>query len=551
MCTLNPSINVVLRIANECDKGKVSNSGISEICSARTESLSSQLKISNWLEMLKNRNLFTDGAELYPMAKKILEDLPDNRNTRIDIGTSLGVFMMAEPFYSNVPELPVYYNQATLMKTLWNYQIAVFNQKKTVWPEDSIMPELAKYFGIGYTLISEDLVPLDKFQRTGWERVAKAENNIFAGLALWKYKDSVGLLRVTTKPTVLVIGQDKVDGYFRIFHLATLGVIPFDEALVTKGGSFVDDYSLEELSKFDAVFLEGYTYKDKKKGWEVLNSYVKKGGSLFINTGWQYSSADWQTPNTPEFIPLRELKWIDPGKVENYSLDNSQIIQNTDISKFSPLIFGTESWFISSSDRESDLRDWAKVILSANGRPLVAGGEYGLGKIIWTGLDLPGHIGAYEDNPEEVLFYKELVSYLLKGKAGKVLNASYQRDYPDKLVINLDESSDQKTTVYWSEAYHPDFKAKLIEKGQSQNLKVYKAGPGMVLFMLSKVSAGDKIIFEYKTPFIISIAKLISFTTLILILIFVVKPKILRTLFGYLIIVKNRVMHLKNENLNY
>ena len=63
-------------------------------------------------------------------------------------------------------------------------------------------------------------------------------------MALWKFKEPVGLLRATTKPVVLVIGQDKVDGYFRIFHLANLGVLPFEEGLIVKGGSYVDKYGI-------------------------------------------------------------------------------------------------------------------------------------------------------------------------------------------------------------------------------------------------------------------------------------------------------------------
>jgi uncharacterized membrane protein len=314
-----------------------------------------------------------------------------------------------------------------------------------------------------------------------------------------------------------------------------LGALPFDEALIVKGGPYADAYSAEELSKFDAVVLEGYAYKSKKrnKGWQELEEYVKNGGSLLINSGWQYSSADWQLDDTPDFFPLKTLKWTDAGADASYLNEDTEIIGDVDIEKFDPLVYDGREWNISSSERV-DLRDWAKVAISANDKPLIAGGKYGAGKVVWLGLDLPGHIGAYGDNAEEVKLYKNLLSYLLKGNEGIELNASFIRDYPDKLEITLDESSNQKVAVYWSEVYYPDFKAKLIENGDTKNINVYKAGPGMTLFVLPSVSAGSKIIYEYKTPIIVIIAKLISLTTLALLICAVIKPNILSKVIKYL-----------------
>jgi predicted cobalt transporter CbtA len=525
LCEGNPDEATVLGVVEKCNEKEV-EPYYSEVCQARTKSFWSQIRPESWLAMLKSRDLFASGKELFGEARKILELLPDNPNTRIDIGTSLGAFMMFEPFYSNVPELPLYYNQATLIKTLWNYQISVFNQKESVWSQDTIMSELAKYFGLEYTVISEDYVPIEKFERTGWERVKKWPGEHFGGLALWEYNQPAGLLRATTKPIVLVIGQDKVDGYFRTFHLANLGALHFDEAILVYGGPYADAYPAEELNNFDAVLLEGYSYRHKnpQKGWQELDKYIQNGGSLLINTGWQYSSADWQLAETPNYFPLTTLRWTDAGVTGDYLNENPEIAGKVDLEQFGPLVFEGKEWNISSSER-SNLRDWAKVVISANGKPLIAGGEYGSGKVVWLGIDLPGHIGAYDDNGEEIALYKNLLSFLLKGKAGQELSTNWERNYPDKLEITINESLDQRTAVYWSEAYYPDFEAKLIENGKSQKIKVYKAGPGMTLFILPGVSAGAKIIYEYKAPLLIIIARIISLATLAIITIAALRPK--------------------------
>jgi hypothetical protein len=555
LCQGTAKKELINRVVSKCQRNEI-DPKYSPVCNAVVENIWDQLKVENWQKELASKNLFSGGAEIFGVERKIFDLLADSSDLRVDVGTSLGVFMMIEPFYSRTPELPLYYNQATLIKTMWNYQIGIFNQKETVWPQDSILYELSKYFGLGYTIISENLVPLDKFERTEWQRVSKWDDNAFEGLALWKFNQPAGLLRVTTKPLVLVIGQDNVDGYFRVFHLANLGVLPFDQGLLVKGGENVDDYTEDELVKFDAVILEGYAYKDKQKGWQVLDKYIKDGGSVLVNTGWQYSSADWQVEKTPDFFPLKTLEWTSLKTENDYKYQNGLGLGDLDVSQLSPLIYDGTPWGVSSSEK-SNLRDWAKVVLSAGDTPLVAGGKYGSGKVVWMGLDLPGHIGSYADNQEEVKLYADLVSYLLENRSGKELSAGFNRDYPDRLEITLKDSSEQKTAVYWSEAYYPDFKAKLVEDGKTKNLKAYKAGPGMTLFILPGFTNGAKIIYQYETPILIVLSRIATLLIMLGLVIVFVKPdffnKLLETVFVGLGKIKlgKRIFGNNNEDVDY
>jgi len=530
LCGPNPGPETVERSAKICSQ-KNKDYQYSVVCSAKTESLWKQLQSFNLISLVVNKDLLNEGRHIFGQSRIIFEELPNRTTSRVN--TNNGGLMMVEPFYNDMPQLPVYFNQGTLIKNFWNYQINVFNDKASPWPQDSIVYELSKYFGLEYTLMQESDTPFDKYERADWERI-----DIFGDesqrVGLWRYNQPAGLLRVTTTPLVLVIGQDKVDGYFRIFHLANLGTLPFEEGLIVKGGAYADAFSAEELKKFDAVVLEGYSYKNQSKGWKILDEYVKKGGSLLINTGWQYSSADWKLSKTPEFFPLKTLEWTDAGMTDNYKNENSAIAGEVDIEKFAPLIYGDKPWSISSSEI-SDLRDWAKVVISANGKPLIAGGEYGSGRIVWLGFDLPGHIGAYKDNEEEVKLYKNVLSYLLEGKEGRDLSAGFSRNYPDKLEITIKEPSNQKAAIYFSEAYYPDFKAKLVSGNKSENLKVYKAGPGMTLFILPQVISGAKIIYEYKTPISIIIARTISLATFVALIVTILRPSLLRSLIGRLL----------------
>lgn len=522
ICRANPGEGVILAAAQECEK-KPTAADYESICQARIEPSWQQLINQNYW---RKWGIFQEGAkELLRERWELVEKIPDDKTTRMDTA-GMGELLMSSQYYTVKPQLSVYHNLSSLISQLWNYQMTVFYDPKTSWSQPEIVDELAKYFSLEYVILPEEFSPMERYRLQTWEKVAGEPEEEKA--SLWQFKQPVKLLTVTTRPLVLVVGQNKVDAYFRIFHLANLGTIPFDEAILVKGKENIDEYTAEELKKFELVILEGYQYKkliNRDKAFKEMEKYVRSGGSLFISTGWQYTSADWQLNKTPEFFPTTELKWTDAGQTSNYLLESSEIGAGVDAGLFGPLDYHGNAWGISSTEKEN-LREWAKVILSAKGKVLAAGGELGQGRVIWTGLDFPGHISTYKDNPQEVKFYGNLIKYLLKGKTKKDVAAEWMREYPDRVEITINEIVDKKVGVYWSEANQPDFKARLIEPGigKAKRLAVYKAGPGMSLFILPKVEAGTKIVFEYQAPLIVLLARLVSMTTFILLIISIFKP---------------------------
>lgn len=517
LCQGNAPEEIVEDVWAECQKATLSPI-LEEVCEVQVVDFWIQVAPKNWFKFKPSLNL-----DILRTEKVVIDSLPEDPQTRIDIGTNLGGVIMALPYYRSTFELPVYFNQSSLINTMWNYQMANFYNPDSIWLQPQILDELARYFGMEYVLLSEKLVTLSKYRSESWERVKKIGENLFGEVALWRYKDPTGLVTATTKPLVLVIGQGKVDAYFRIFHLGNIGGLSYDEAILVKGGERVEDYSIDELSRFEAIILDGYRYENRRKAWSLLNQYLKQGGSLYLNTGWQYSSADWELKQTPEFFPLTQLEWTDVGKTSEYALEDKVIGAGVTSTQFSPLIYRDIPWGISSTER-SNLRNWAKVILSARNKPLVVGGQYGEGRIIWTGLDLPGHIGSYDDNPEEIKLFHNLMAYLLPDKGRKEVQLGWTREYPDKVEFKFLESSDEKTAVYWREAYYQDFQAKLLENGKTEKIPHYRAGPGLTLFILPSVSQGTKIVYEYKTPVVVQLARIVSLATLIGVLVNVFWP---------------------------
>ena len=119
--------------------------------------------------------------------------------------------------------------------------------------------------------------------------------------------------------TALVIGGDQKGTshpYNDLFERASTGMIPFGSGwLVRSESAYVDDYSADQLSSFPALVLVGYRYHDRNKAFGLLNDYVRAGGSLYIETGWQYVDPDWNTSTAPKALPVRGLGWaqLDPS----------------------------------------------------------------------------------------------------------------------------------------------------------------------------------------------------------------------------------------------
>lgn len=498
---------------------------IDEICHARVKTLLEQF---NWENISKIP--FGQGTEIGNMGveKEVLEKIPQDLKARLDVTAAAGGILMSHSLTNTTPELGVYFNQSSLIPLMWNYQLTAFNSKSEIWSQPEIVDELAKYFGIQYALLSETNTQLEKFRPQSWERVAQ-NDKVYGILGLWRFIKPTRLAEATTKPAVLVIGQRTAGAYFRIFHLSNLGGLSFEEALIVNGGDYADGLSLEDLKNFDAVILDGYKYKNRDSAWKKLDKYVKEGGTLYINTGWQYTSADWQLDKTPPFFPLKKLDWLQVGMDKNFKIENERISGEIDIGQFAPLDFGGKPWYISTSSR-GQLRDWAEAVLSVNDKLLVAGGDYGKGRVIWTGFDLAGHIGAYQDNPEEIKFFHNSLMYLLNGKKGREIKVDFTRNYPDRVEFIFNEDAPEKVALYWKEAFYKDFKATLVKNGKEKSMRFYNAGPGLTLFVLPEVSSGTKIIFEYKSPFSVQFARLISLVVFISIVVSVFNPFLINML---------------------
>ena len=479
-------------------------------CKERVPSLKEQLEPKNWPEFKLNDNYDPD-----PELNKLLENIAkENPQARVDFAPAVSNLSMYAPYYNldrSLSQMHTYLPTASLLLRFQGWQQMVFMQTLPQFKNPDLINNLAQWFGIQYMFLHSE-TDVTTFKKAGWESFSRG----------YKFPLKNSIAELSDKRTVLAIGQSKHQPYDQVLSIAFLGAIPYDDAYIVWGKDAIDDYSLNELKNFNVLLLHGYTYRNKGQANKLLRHYVEEGGNVFIDTGWQYTVPDWGKngqDNALDIIPFKSLSWKDLGKTSSYTLEDKRFSKNIDLSKFNSLTYGDQSWGVSTAERNK-LKTWAKVALSVDGFPLIATGEIGKGKIVWSGMNIfphakPGNV-VYQ---EEVNFLHNLFSWFSDNKNSKDYKITFTRPHPDKVEFAIGEDLPEGGYLLWKEGYYPHFTTTLINNsGKDEKLSVYRAGPGFSLIRVPKTEAGSKIVREYKKPLSESLAFLISIITFLVLL---------------------------------
>jgi hypothetical protein len=499
----------IQRFIQKCQEKNLSPS-YADLCLATAKTTKEQL--THWPKVV---------LEKEPKPKSAVEELQKppwpktltQANHRIDISATLGTWVKEWSIFNQSSMINVYTGQISLIKSFFSlFEQAFYSKDQFYFRHPQILNELAQWFGVEHLVVSSPNDPVEKYQKAGWSKLSFQD-----GIEIWSPAEQNSYFSLTSKPVFLVIGSFKSRAYEQIFRLANLGVLPYKEALLVEGKASgrLDDYSLSELKQFDGLILYGYSYKNPEKALRLLEQYLKQGGRLFINTGWQGFSADWENPKTPSFFPVESLKWGNLGKVSGYKIESQEIAGGVDPSQFSPLIWEDKPWGLSLPGH---LRDWARPVLSVSGHPLVAVGEYGQGKVIWAGFDLFAH-ARDKENFEEVTFLRNLFHWLIGQKeAQEFAGYQFQRENPDQIKFVFNKEINQPFALYFKEAYAPWWRAFSIQGGKKEELSIFPAGPRFILVRIPAIQRGGEVVLEFRPRMTDQLAKVLSVFTLILLL---------------------------------
>ena len=439
---------------------------------------------------------------------------------------------MSTPLANDNTQIQLYINNLSLLHNLANYQSQMMYSRFPLHQKPGVLTELGKWFGLNYVYLSgTPLEPHDFWtQDPNWIRIPPVssasaskdqQENINEG---WReFTQATGDTTWDTRPKMLVVADNSRHFYDETFKFFTRGALLYEDGIPVLGKKNIDEYSLDELKQYDSIFMRSYGYKWQWNAYRLLDDYVKNGGNLIFDTGWQYNVPDYQLAKAPSFMPFGSLTWQNLDPDARLTVEDPVIAGDIDSSQLGDLKYGTASWGVSVP---ANLKSWAKPVVSADGKPLIVAGKYEKGKVIWIGFNIVAHAET-KDSVEEAKLFRDLVSYVHEGRPTRTTYAvQKERISPDSVAFSLNQSVSTPSQLYFREAYYPDWRASLVSSNGNKNLTIQRAGPGFMLISLPPVTSGDKLLLEIKPSVGQIIATIVSIITFAGIVIYLFIPQI-------------------------
>jgi hypothetical protein len=252
------------------------------------------------------------------------------------------------------------------------------------------------------------------------------------------------VIRPTNVPAVLVVSAK--DGYETILEVLAQENLNSRFIIPIRGSPYIEDLAKEDLNSYEAVLLYDYRYKNGNSfkkypdaPWKILAEYVKGGGKLFIETGSEVKESDIKNlpmAELPEVFPVKKTTFGSLGSAWELTSEDNDFLTGVSLKDFSPLMYENSPWKLSYALPENMKKD-ANILLSQEGKPILASSTLGKGKVYWSGLTLPYHIKNYS-NIEESRLFKKILEDLIGLKEEKVLNFDFSRAHSEKAEVTGD-----------------------------------------------------------------------------------------------------------------
>jgi hypothetical protein len=307
---------------------------------------------------------------------------------------------------------------------------------------------------------------------------------------------------------VLVIGASQTSSaevYNAVFERsAASGTVPFARGWLVRGTSpYVDDYSSSDLAKYRTIVLWGYRYRAHDAAWGALSQWVRAGGRLFVETGWQFVDPDWAGGTLPGVLPVASAAWGQLNPTVGAVVGAGASAQ-TDPT-FGDLHYQGGGWGASSS-AVSDLRQGAEPVVTVGGRVVVARATMGLGRVLWSGMNLLAHSTGTGSASEEAMIRSQF-DWLLPESTPSATSASPAAaanltpawSGNESATIALTASS-QPTLVLFKESKFPGWSAELVTGSSRQPVEIVDSEYDYMLVQLGSVPAGSRLEFKYSPP---------------------------------------------------
>lgn len=310
-------------------------------------------------------------------------------------------------------------------------------------------------------------------------------------LNFYRFKDELvsPVLSSTVTPLVLIVSDDTTYEHFT--KILSYENINSQKVIPLRKSEYLDDFSPDELKQFSAIFAYNYKYKNRDRAYKNLEGYVKNGGKLFIDTGFDFQDSD--SRGLPELFPFQGSQRGQLSDKWNLEFGSDEITDGLTQKDFGPPVYDKYPWKFTFPAGE--LKEGVKVLLKNQQKPILTSYQIGSGTVVWSGMNLPYHIVSSEGKKERQLLIATLNKFIpltvnrpLLGEANFIS--------PKKIEFNTTEG---KGVLLRQERYK---NWKVTVNGE--NVDTYMAGPaypGFIYVPLTNQQGPYKITFTFKGDF--------------------------------------------------
>lgn len=291
-------------------------------------------------------------------------------------------------------------------------------------------------------------------------------------------------------PVVGFVGDDQNYDYL----MRNLGILNLNSNYLVpiRLGEYLEDLTPAKLKYVDLIII--YNYKKKKdsqgyqKAWDRLKGYIESGGKIFIESGAE-TPEKWGE-KVPEVYPISSLTSGSLGT--NWNVE-TEYLGDFDFTQLSPLTYEQGHWALTYVPSESYLKPGSKVLLRVSGKPVLVEGNFGSGKVIWSGLNSFYRPMYHKDNAlNEASLLRRIIGELIPLERTKV---AFDFERPKSEKVNLRFSNARGALL--KENNYGGWVAYAKVGGKKIKLPILAAGPDFMYAPLPQDFIGKPALVEF------------------------------------------------------
>ena len=298
--------------------------------------------------------------------------------------------------------------------------------------------------------------------------------------------------------TVLFFG-DKAE-YARLFE--SVAPMNSSDIVLINGGEYVEDCSIDDLSRFDVIYLNGLRYRSISNLSELLSSFAERGGGIILDTGDFLFGGNMS--GIPAPFPVSETSFT------TLSFELAEAVPNNITAGINFTRFSVGAYDASSA---KTLRSDSVILISDDGKPVLVFWKYGKGSVIWSGLRLPYHGLLYKNFEEMKLLESMIRNVTAIAKEKSHASASFEFPNADEIIVYV-RNATYGNALWVKMSYYPGWAAYIGEK----SLDMFLAGPNMMM-VLPGLNGDYSVRFRFEKTFDVQIGEAVSIISVIALLV--------------------------------